>query len=219
MDPQHRNRQVCTANCQAYQDTIDYDPTKTSCVDVDACWEPLRETNRKGFFSRQDHVVPHIGPKGRPRTITRDQVDARGLDAPDYDYDAEADLVLERLRFLNDETKAAIEFFDDKTSVAVLWIVAVAVKYGAGLTLERLTWFLVGYTAGELDSTIVVWNEKVKHSLVRPTTVIRDGPRKDEEVLTWAGPNKGVASIKRRDFQPYIRVSAAASRRGMRRRP
>ena len=42
---------------------------------------------------------------------------------------------------------------------------------------------LVGYTAAEYDALLVVWKEKVRHDLVRPTTVIQ-GTRPERMVRT-----------------------------------
>eukprot|EP00635_Sarcinochrysidales_sp_CCMP3193_P001001 CAMPEP_0118913556 /NCGR_PEP_ID=MMETSP1166-20130328/14315_1 /TAXON_ID=1104430 /ORGANISM="Chrysoreinhardia sp, Strain CCMP3193" /LENGTH=551 /DNA_ID=CAMNT_0006853119 /DNA_START=148 /DNA_END=1806 /DNA_ORIENTATION=- len=204
----------CTANCFPYRDTTRYDPSKGTCSverrrrqPAGWCWEPLEETNGAGFFVKQEHVVPHVGPRATPRVVPREVVDNDlRLSSPLYDFDEEADLVLERTRDLDDAKKAAIEFFDSKVGITTAVITALAIKYGSALTHERLAWYLLGYTVTEHDAVIVAWKEKVRHSSVRPPTVVRDGPRRNEEVKTFGGPFEGVKVIKRKDWQPYKRV-------------
>lgn len=70
----------CTANCQAYADTTGYSPrnypsskagkklwfwwkernSKYKVQGSDQFWRPLLES-KSGYFSRQEHVTPHIG--------------------------------------------------------------------------------------------------------------------------------------------------------------
>ena len=50
------------------------------------------------------------------------------------------------------------------------------------------------------------WKEKVRHDLVRPTTVIQ-GTRPERMVRTWGGPHRSSQTmIKRKDVEPYKRV-------------
>jgi len=203
----------CTANCRAYSDSTTYIPgIGTSCANVtvhegvNACWQPLLEDDGKGFFHRQEHVTPHIGTKVTPLTISPAELASRALPPPAYDYGAEADLVLQRLANLTDAKKAAVEFFDDKISVAIALLMAIVTKYGPGATLEKITLWLVGFTAAEYDAALIAWKEKVVHNRVRVTTVLQSGPRVDDLVTTYAGPFAGVQTIARRDVQPWVRT-------------
>jgi len=62
----------CTANCMPYADTTGYHPrnhprTRSPFEDkyivngTDMYWQPLLESDGRGYFSRQEHVTPHIG--------------------------------------------------------------------------------------------------------------------------------------------------------------
>ncbi len=75
-------------------------------------WEPLLEDNGKGFYVRQQHVVPHIGPYATPRVLSREEINSRAKKVPNpkYKYYKEIEEVMERLRNLNDYQKAAIEW-------------------------------------------------------------------------------------------------------------
>jgi hypothetical protein len=70
---------------------------------------------------------------------------------------------------------------------------------------EFLAWVNVGFTAAEHDAVITSWKEKTRYNLIRPTTMVQR-LRADDDITTFAGPLKGTATIKGRDFQPYIRV-------------
>ena len=80
-------------------------------------WQPLLEDSNQGFFYRQEHVTPHIGTTSKMRVISEGDKDARTAPPPDYDYDGEALLVLDRLSKLTDADKAMIEYMDDKLNI------------------------------------------------------------------------------------------------------
>jgi hypothetical protein len=53
-----------------------YDP---SDAQLKTRWSPMQEDNGGGYFTRQEHVVPHIGSMAKPRLLTRDEVDSMCL--------------------------------------------------------------------------------------------------------------------------------------------
>jgi len=209
-----------TANCRPFQDSSSYDPQDvagtTGCRDIslpdgsDACWEPLVEDNGKGYFTRQEHVSPHIGTKAIPRVLSPQDVQQRQASPPSYDYESELQDLFDRVVELTDEQKMLIEFGDDKIAVAKFLVVGILqnfglVSLGGLLTYEQIIWYLVGYTATEVDSVITVWNEKVRHNLIRPTTVAQR-LQPTAKVETYVNGYDVPQTIDRADFQPYIRV-------------
>jgi len=67
----------CTANCMPFADTTGYHPRnqprvptpgedKYAVNGTDMYWQPLLEDDGAGYFSRQEHVVPHIGLTAKP---------------------------------------------------------------------------------------------------------------------------------------------------------
>jgi len=177
-----RPRRSGHVNCRPYADTTGYDPrhlpaehpcATAGTANTSACWQPLSEDDGKGKFSEQQFVVPHIGRTARPRTLSRQQVDARVAPDPEYNYTLEASLATARVASLAEPDKAEIRFFDSKLDVAVSVFMAVVAKHGPAVTYERMALFLLGYTASEYYAGIVVWKEKAAWSLVRPTTLIR----------------------------------------------
>ena len=56
------------------------------------------------------------------------------------------------------------------------------------------------------DTGIAIWDAKYAHDYVRPQTAIRH-LYEDEEIIAWAGPNKGAQTILGQDWQPYQDVT------------
>jgi len=223
------NQGQCENNCRPYSDTTGYQPKNLLySVDVEKkkkrikkskktkkyiskdrkYWQPLLEDNGNGFFYRQEHVTPHIGTKAKPRILTRKEIDSRKLNSPKYDLLLESDIVVDRLRDLDDKKKMEIEFFDDKTNIVGAITGSVFFRYFTTMTFEQTIFLSMLYTASEFDAVILAWKEKVRHNLVRPTTVIQrsDLYGTPGEINTWGGPFRDVETFPSKDFQPYIRV-------------
>ncbi len=167
-------------------------------------WKPLLEDNGFGYFTYQQHVTPHIGSIAETAVLTRDQFESRSLEDPNYDYEVESNLVIERMSQLNDREKMLIEFFDDKLRVAFTIIPAVAMQ---GTSFEQLLNFIVGLTAVEYDAVLLAWKEKVKHNLVRPTTWIKENIG-DEMITTWAvGSSADMKNFPGKNFEASCNAS------------
>ena len=189
-----RTRSKKPGNCNGN----DSKSAKNSAIE----WRPLLEDNGSGLFSHQIHVTPHIGRIGKTALLTKEQFDARELDSPDFDYDVESRLVMERMASLSDTDKMLIEFMDNKFSVTFAVIGAVAMK---GASFEQILNFVTGLTAVEYESIMLAWKEKVQHNLIRPTTWIQDNLG-EERFETWAGPKAGVKEISGKNFEAFVRV-------------
>ena len=80
-----------------------------------------------------------------------------------------------------------------------------AVRQKYSLTLEEQVFYEVGISLDEHDAIVQVWREKVRHDLVRPTTVIQRWG--NDTLHTFTGDvSGGVGLINARDVQPFIRV-------------
>uniref|UniRef100_A0A7S2GXC0 Vanadium-dependent haloperoxidase NapH1-like second helical-bundle domain-containing protein n=1 Tax=Helicotheca tamesis TaxID=374047 RepID=A0A7S2GXC0_9STRA len=199
----------CKNNCLPFSDTIGYEPKNVyqRKKAFKRKWQPLMESDGRGFFYRQEHVTPHIGLKAVPRVLSRKEVNSRKVEKPLYNLEKEAGLVTERLSSLDDEKKMAIELFDNKVNVINLLSRGLLFRYLSDFTFERVILFSTVYMASEYDAVILAWKEKVRHDLVRPTTVIQQRRyNTPENITTWAGPYKGVETFSAKEFQPYIRV-------------
>lgn len=166
-------------------------------------WKPMLEDDGRGYFVRQEHVTPYIGQLGKRWLLSDEEFYARSLQDPEYDYDLESHLVIQRLSNLTDLDKMEIEFFDDKLSVAFGIVEAVVMK---GATFEQVLNFVVGITAVEYESILLSWKEKVRHNLIRPTTWIQENLAY-ETFTTWAGPyGGGSETIEGKNVEAYVRV-------------
>jgi hypothetical protein len=65
------------------------------------------------------------------------------------------------------------------------------------LSLEAQVFYHYGYTSSEHDVVLLAWKEKVRHDLIRPTSLVQ--ALGDEEVTSFAGMHKA------KDWAPYIR--------------
>ena len=104
----------CKANCRQYLDptggVIPFAERRAnefkfrgSIKKLEAIeWQPLLEDNGRGYFVKQLHVTPHIGRIAQTAVLTREDFESRTSAFPDYDYETEARLVLERMSTLND---------------------------------------------------------------------------------------------------------------------
>ena len=209
----------CTANCERYKDTTGYFPknhptgkpengtSKYVVEGKDKYWQPLADNDGNGFFSAQEHVTPHIGYTAKPKLY--DSVDdfPQAPD-PEYNYYEDALEVVERLRETSSDPikKQKIAFFDNKLLVINLIEAEVKKKFISNYSFEDEILFIEGLSAGEHDATLMAWREKVRHDLVRPTTVIQ---RWGSDILETFGGDKtmdGPAKIAARDFEAFQRV-------------
>ena len=110
-------------------------------------------TRPRGFFVLHQHVTPHIGTTGKTRVLSEAAKDARVAPVPGYNYAVEAELVLDRLRALDDKKKMQVEWFDDKLNL-ILTMFGTLVGSGAFQSFESAVAFLVGYTTAEYDVLI-----------------------------------------------------------------
>ena len=201
-----------TSNCGPFDDTTGYesrnppgneDPHgKYNVTGTQRHWRPLKEPTETGSFVRQQHVTPHIGftttPKLRPYRSVRE---------PNYtDYREEALSVVETVRqTASDKTRVRprlVRFYDDKL------LVRGTLQFNFFLkgSFEESLLYLHGLDMVEHDALANAWREKVKHDLVRPTTIIQ---RWGDDLLdTYNGDPTSTDSsmIRARDFQAYIRV-------------
>eukprot|EP01084_Bolivina_argentea_P250591 419931_1 len=201
----------CTANCRKYTDTTGYKPKllKKNAVKSDGktCtkndqWIPLLESDGYGFFFRHEHVTPHIGITAKPFLFD----EFKKAQPPNYNYDHEMELTLERLRLLavNDTMKMNVEFYDNKLIVRGMIGLALLRQYPDTMTYENFINYIIGISLTEHDTLLTSWNQKIKYDKIRPTTVVQ---RKGNQLITtYGGPYQGIKTFEAKDFEPYIRV-------------
>jgi len=222
-DPASGSTVECTSSCRAFQDTSGYRPVEDprykddwrwrseedgiggSVCDGDCRrWQPLQEEDGYGSLRRQEFVVPHIGSAGK--TYLREPT--MMTDTPTYNYrQASLDVITELAEAAEDPKKMAqIAFFDDKLDVRHLFQRETRLQFAPEHSFQDHILYIFGLSAGEYDGVIQGWKEKVRHDLVRPTTVIKSWG--DEIIRTYsadAGDGQAV-DINARDFEAFLRV-------------
>jgi len=189
----------CThsVNCRRFEDYTGYKPVNgPHTVNYENRWMPLVESNGKGFFYTQEHVTPQLRVV-EGRVGTAEQMN-RTIDAPNYDLLEEMELTYKRVANVTDEEIAMISFMDDKLELIMHTWNAINDKHPLGFE-ESSLWSL-GFTLAEHDATLNAWREKVRHDLIRPTSVSHH--LVPEKNVTWFdGTN-----ISTSQWQPLIRV-------------
>jgi len=191
--------ELCThsVNCRRYEDYTGYVPVNGPHTLINETrWMPLVESDGAGFFYTQEHVTPQLrvvdGLVG-----TEDQM-TRTLNDPNYDLLAEMDLTYERVASVTDEQIAMVSMMDDKLELIMHMYRGINDIHPLGFE-ESSLWGL-GFTLAEHDATINAWREKVRHDLIRPTSVSHY--LVPEKNVTWFdGTN-----ISSSQWQPLIRV-------------
>ena len=141
-------------------------------------WQPLLESDSLGFLYHQEHVTPHIGYTGQSFVFSNDEFCQRSKDFqddpnndPNYDYDIEMNLAIERSANLTDLKKFFIEIFDDKN---VLNSIRRTYSESLNLTGDNIGFasvLLVNHLS-LYESVLAVWKEKVDYDRVRPPSII-----------------------------------------------
>lgn len=206
----------CTSNCMPYSDLSGYFPRnhpgkpineaeKYNVTGDDMYWQPLLEDDGHGYFVRQQHVVPHLSKTAK--TFIPDLRNKK-LDPPNYNYYEEALQVVEELRLTADDKtrRKKIEFFDNKFFVRQLIQYSLQKQFVDLHSYQKHLLYSIGLSWAYDDAAILAWTEKVRHDLVRPTTVIQRWG--NDKLITYGGdPNvMEPVEINARDFQAYIRV-------------
>ena len=191
----------CTHNCHAFADyTRAYAPKNTPFqLKYRKRWQPLNESDGIGFFYTQKHVTSHLSELGkvRPVGLSPEQFGNLSLDDPMYDLDSEVDRVLDRVAQLDDRTRLTIELFDKKIVVNGFLYEAMRQKYNLSFEAQSLMNFAM--SVAEHDSVVVSWREKLRHDLVRPTSLVHE--LGDQKVISVDGEE-----IRARDWVPFQRV-------------
>jgi len=191
--------ELCThsVNCRPYEDYTGYVPMNgPHTLNNKTRWMPLVESNGIGFFYTQEHVTPQLGVvKGL--FATEEQMN-RTADAPNYDLLAEMELTYKRVASVTDKEIAMVSLMDDKLELIMhTWM---AINDVHPLGFEESSLWSLGFTSAEHDAIINVWREKVRHDLIRPTSVSHH--LVPEKNVTWFdGTN-----ISSSQWQPLIRV-------------
>jgi hypothetical protein len=148
---------------QAYVDTTGYYPVNgphNKNKRNKHRWAPIQETDGRGYFTRQEFVVPHIGATADTVYLSaedREQLREEYMMESVGDYEQLARESLERTAmFANNETyKTLIAWFDDKLNLAAETTAQLMFNPTLNWKLEDVAYYLQGYIMLEYDGIIV----------------------------------------------------------------
>lgn len=168
----------CTANCMPFADLSGYFPrnhpgrpftqeTKYNITGDDKYWQPLLEDDGHGYFSRQQHVVPHLATTAKP--ILDDNLRNRTVAPPEYDYYKEALQVVEELRLTAEDAdrRAKIAVFDNKLDVRSMLQHATMQQFPKQHSYQKHLLYILGLSMAEDDGIVLAWTEKVSKKWIR----------------------------------------------------
>ena len=89
--------------------------------------------------------------------------------------------VIANVANLDEYEIAMIKFMGNKINIAGGMIMGLRGKYK--LSLEAQVFYHYGYTSSEHDAVLMAWKEKVRHDLIRPTSLVQ--ALGDEEVTPF----------------------------------
>ena len=196
-------------------------------------WQPVLETDRKGFFFRQEHVVPQAG-FGIAFSQTPSDITGRvapnlykNRDAPAGGEEKEdieklrnlARGVLKTSAQLTELQRLYAELFDSKVSAfrtkanpsgtpSIASTIRIFIL-GPQLSMDLDKDVMYGLASNfaTFDAVVAVWKEKIRQDAVRPTgQTMQYLFGEDERFEVWGGPGKANAKITAAEWKPYIRT-------------
>jgi hypothetical protein len=196
------------SNGKPYSDYTFYRPVNTAekIADPD-CWQPIAFHDGRGGRVTPGFLTPHWY-RVRPFALERsDQF--RPPPPPKVGSEQLKREVEEVIAFnagLTPEQKAIVEFMRDgprSTGQSGHWLrfaQAVSRRDRHDIDRDVKLFFAVGNVA--MDAFIAAWEAKRYYDSSRPWTLVRHY-YKDQRILGWAGPGKGVVTLASADWHPY----------------
>lgn len=208
---------------QNFADSSGYMPQNPAHLPPDHLYKPLRwqpltgPADGHGRFATQVHVVPHIGSKIKPLLLSEEEFVTRTVPSPYESPNSENEMsrsdrgTMEKLIDELFETSATLtasrvflaKFWDNKFA---------SVGFFPGFFSEALNLTLfeeaqngLGEMIAQWSAIELAWKEKVRHDLVRPTTVIRR-LRGGQDVTAYINESVGAGSVSASEWEPIIPI-------------
>jgi hypothetical protein len=197
-------------NRKPYRDYTGYVPVNTYYeLNDPSRWQPAEGTNGFGKFNVQQFVTPQMG---RTKAYSFKNAARFNIPAPWKSnprnwsaYKAQADEVLNISANLTDEQKLIAELFDYKLRSLGFSGQFAAKSHNLPYIETVQMEFLANSTV--FDTSIAVWEQKVKYDTMRPWTAI-NFIYGDKPVTAWGGPGKGtVQNIPGNQWRSYLPVA------------
>lgn len=218
---------------QPFSDYTGYTPKNTPWkIKFPFKWQPLLENNGRGFFFRQESVVPFAG-SAIAFSQTKQEVNRRRIKSPFARSSAAVGKALPKdIRLLKklardvmrvsatltEEQRVFAELFDNKAKSfrtqenrAGIPSIAAAIGFGVvtpflDLNMDNDIIYGMGAAIASFDSVVTAWKEKSRIDSIRPTAQTMKFLFGDNKFKVWGGPGKSPVTIKAGEWQPYIRT-------------
>jgi hypothetical protein len=192
----------------SYGDYTHYQPKNTADKETDINrWAPKYFTKADGSRWAPGALAPHWG---HVKPLFLDSASQFRSPPPpvmgDPELDKEVHEVVNLQANLTNEQKALVEFMRDgprSVQQAGHWMIFardVSVRDKHTLDEEVKMYLIVQATA--MDCFIACWETKFFYDNSRPYQQIHH-LMGEEEIVAWAGPNKGMQKMKGKDWRPY----------------
>ncbi len=196
------------SNGKPYFDYSGYQPVNTADLNVDPNrWQAKYFSDGKGGKYAPTCLTPYWGEVKPIGLRSSDQF--RPVPPPlvgSEQLRKEIQEVIEMQENLTDSQKALVEFMRDgpqSLQQAGHWLKfaqEVSLRDNHSLDEDVKMYFYNQITA--MDAFIASWESKMFYDFARPYALVREY-YKDEEIKGWAGPGKGLVSMKGSEWKPY----------------
>ncbi|CDF38596.1 PAP2-like haloperoxidase [Chondrus crispus] len=207
---------------QQYSDYTGFKPQNHAELDVSRLrrplrWQPLKqEADRRGRFTSQVHVAPHIG-RAKPLVLSREEFLSRKSESPYASADRKKTIgakdkrtmrrllreVLKLNRDLTKEQIAQAHWWDNKFLSLGSFIAFYQGVYG--FSLVDFIVIALGEVMAQHDSVMLAWKEKLRHDLVRPPTMLRrlfEG----KKIRAFKSLDEGVGLVRAEEWEPIVPI-------------
>jgi hypothetical protein len=191
-----------------YYDYTNYTCTNTAdvCHDINR-WQPKYFTTESGERFAPGCLTPHWG-NVKPLALSSASK-YRSPPPPvvgSSQLEKEVREVVELQANLSDEQRALVEFMRDgpaSVQQAGHWLIfAQDVSRRDAYSLDQDVQLYFVVTAAAMDCFIACWDTKMHYDYARPFALVHHYMA-EEEIVGWAGPEKGMIPMKGKDWRPY----------------
>ena len=198
----------CHSNCIRFEDCTAYNASRYN-ADPHTRWQKLTDSDAyTGTVYEQEFTLAHLGDEhldgcGAKSAFVGEPWEERRTVHPQYNYSAEVDKLLRRMQALQDRSELMkIRTFDTKIYARGLLELSHSVENR--VSLRDYYFWTYGMSIVEHEVLVYVWKEKVRFSLIRPTTLIR--AMGDKLIHAWDSETERLTQLPARDFQTAIRT-------------
>lgn len=205
---------------QRFSDSIGYRPTNPGNVSPlrrPLRWQPLTgEKDGRGDFATQVHVVPQLGSLAKPYILSPADLKAARVRGPYKKPNSRkiADSDKRNLLVMIGEVLNANSKLTRQQIAETLWWENKFVSIGllSGFYVDTLKLapaqaqiINTGVLIAQSEAILLAWREKLRHDLVRPTTLIRTLLR-GKMIRAFKGLGEGVGRVKGEEWESLVAV-------------